>query len=240
MRTLPMGLTSALALGVTITLAGASGQNVKGEQDHGGGHQHHGNASSNPADLPSCPLMGNPVNFGVKTNTTDGPVFFCCKACIKKYENDPDKYAPKVDEQRRILAKRSKVQVTCPVSSEVVDRSVSLQHAGQKVFFCCRGCVNKFKNNPDKYQAALANSYTYQTKCPVMGEDIDPQAFMVLSNGHRVFFCCARCESPLRKDPAKYSPNLVAQGFDIIDIKGLGEKETHPGHDHSGHNHDGH
>ncbi len=43
--------------------------------------------------LPNCPVMGETISFDVKADTTDGPVYFCCKMCIKKYGKDPSKYA---------------------------------------------------------------------------------------------------------------------------------------------------
>jgi len=34
--------------------------------------------------LPLCPVMGEAVDFNVKTMTDQGPVYFCCEGCIKK------------------------------------------------------------------------------------------------------------------------------------------------------------
>lgn len=46
-----------------------------------------------------CPVMGDEVDPEVKTVTYNGKVYgFCCKGCIKKFSNNPEKYAAKLSE----------------------------------------------------------------------------------------------------------------------------------------------
>ncbi len=194
---------------------------------------------------PKCPVMGESIDFSVKTDTKDGPVYFCCKDCIKKFKANPEKYAKKVAEQRKAVAAMPKAQVTCPVTGKPIDKKVFIEHNGEKVYFCCPDCAPKFKKDPKKYAAKLADSYTYQTKCPVMGGDIDPTTFTTLPDGRKVFYCCAGCDKPFLKDPAKYAAKLEAQGMKIDPEKikaGGKKKDEHAGHDsHKGHgDHAGH
>ena len=176
------------------------------------GKQKEGQAGS-AADV-LCPVMGEAVNFLMSSPTPDGPVYVCCAGCIKKIKAKPAKYASQVADQRKALAKLSKIQVTCPVSGEGTDPKQFVEHNGEKVYFCCGNCVKKFKASPDRYQKALANSYTYQTICPVMDEEIDPNVFMETKAG-KVYFCCKMCDDKLVSDPEKYVPNLKAQGIDL-------------------------
>jgi len=175
-------------------------------------------------ELPHCPVMDEPIDFSISTTTDEGPVYFCCAGCIKKYEENPQKYAGKVAKQREKLSEWPKVQVLCPVSGKPVDSKVSIEQDGQQVHFCCQGCVSKYQADPKKYAKALAGSYTYQTKCPVMGGDINPAAFVDLKNGKRIFFCCPPCQKKLVKDPQKYAPKLVEQGFASLDAKTIQEQ----------------
>ena len=190
------------------------------------------------APLPNCPVMGEPIDFSVSTATDDGPVFFCCSGCIEKYTKNGAKYAEKVAAQRVALKDRPKIQVTCPVSGKPVDAKVSIDQDGQKVSFCCKGCVGKYEADPGKFKTALANGYTYQTKCPVTGEEIDPAASSVLASSQKIYYCCPKCGDKLTADPAKYAPKLAAQGV-FIDVKKMleaGKKEAsgHEAHDHGG------
>ena len=206
------------------------------------GQMHHGNqkpaAAESSAELPLCPIMGEPVDFSQKTDTPDGPVYFCCKSCIKKYKKNPAKYAAKVAAQRAALRKLPQVQVACPLTGKPINRDMYTMVDGKKVYFCCAGCKGKFEASPKKYAKKLAASYTYQTRCPVTSEEIDPGTFLDLPGGKRVYFCCKGCEAKLLKNPAKYAKKLADQGT-IIDpdkIKSAGKgglhKRRHGGHEH--------
>ena len=230
-----MLLGSAFAFGLALTPATAQ------HEGHGQGDHQHDKAATSTAELPKCPVTDEPINLAVSVATDDGPVFFCCKDCVSKFQADPAKYATKVTAQRKALADRAKVQVTCPVTKEPVDPEVFVESGGKKVFFCCKGCVNKYQREPAKYASTLANSYTYQTKCPVMNEEIDPKSFTTAGNGMKIFFCCKGCDKKFFADPAKYAPRLVAQGF-TVNPKEMthGPAGEEKGHDHGAHDHGGH
>jgi len=167
------------------------------------------------ADLPHCPVMDEPVDFNISTMTDDGPVYFCCSMCIEKFKADPDKYAKQVATQRAALAKRERVQVTCPLSGKPIDKKVFTGKGKDRVFFCCTDCKAKYEKEPAKYAAKLAASYTYQTICPVMGNKIDPAVFTDLPTGERIYYCCAGCDKKLREEPEKYAAKLKEQGVPI-------------------------
>lgn len=46
-------------------------------------------------------------------------------------------------------------QTTCPIMGKPIDKSVSVEYQGQKVYFCCQGCIEKFKAEPEKYTKDL-------------------------------------------------------------------------------------
>ncbi len=219
---LMIGSVFALGLGMTPLMAQHGGQ--------GHGPDEHGKAQH--AALPRCPVVDEPVNLAVSMATDDGPVFFCCKGCIKKYKASPDKYAKIVTAQRMALASREKIQVTCPVSGNPVNQDTFVESNGEKVYFCCKDCAGEYKNNPSKYASALANSYTHQTTCPVMDEEINPQVFTKTASGNKIYFCCKGCDKKFAKNPKKYIPKLVAQGL-TYEIEELATSKD----DHAGHNH---
>ncbi len=178
-------------------------------------------------NLPLCPVMGEPVDFSVHTMTEEGPVYFCCPACIKKFEANPAKYADKVAKQREQLEARERIQVVCPISGKPIDKDVHVERDGRTVYFCCAACKPKYEAAPKKYEGKLEASYTYQTRCPVTGEKIDPTAFVDLPTGQRVYFCCPSCEKKLLAAPEKYEKNLEKQGvpIDVKKLKAALEKE---------------
>jgi YHS domain-containing protein len=169
--------------------------------------------------MPLCPVSGKPIDFGVSVMAEDGPVYFCCPACPEKYKADTKKFADKVAEQRKALAAMPKVQVTCPVSGKMIDKKVFIEKDGKKIYFCCKDCPAPYEKDPAKYAAKLAGAYTYQTKCPVTGEDISPGAFATLDTGMKIYFCCGGCIPKFEKDPAKYTPKLKEQGITLDPAK---------------------
>lgn len=200
------------------------------------------NKDGESAGQPMCPMMDEPASLAISTPTDDGPVYFCCKGCISKFQKDPGKYAIKVAAQRKVLADRAKIQVTCPVTKEPIDQKVSVESNGKKVYFCCKGCAGKYQKDPAKYASALANGYTFQTKCPVMGGTINPTVSTTLSTGETIYYCCPMCDKSLRDDPAQYNKNLASQGILVnwADVKKADDKKGHEGHDHGAHGHGGH
>ncbi len=192
-------------------------------------------AKAETAARPKCPVMGGPVDFSVKVQTADGPVYFCCEMCISKYEKEPQKYAEKVAAQRAALAKLERVQVSCPVTGKPVDGKTFAEVAGQKVAFCCPDCVAKYQKYPAGYKAKLEGGYSYQTLCPVSGEKIDPTAFKDLPTGQRIYFCCPACIDKLLKEPAKYAPKLEAQGVKIDPQKVQAASDKPQPDEHAGH-----
>jgi YHS domain-containing protein len=204
-RIVVTALGSALAAGVGLVLAGPRDE-----------HSNRDRSEDQAAEVfPVCPVSGEPVNLAVSVAADEGPVFFCCQACIPKYQANRSQYANGVTGQREAPARRAKVQVTCPVSGEPADQKVFIDRGGDKVYFCCKGCIKKFRRDPAKCKTALANSYTYQTMCPVTGQEIDPQAFTKTAHGHSIYFCCNGCDKKLFSDPAKYFPNLEGQGLEL-------------------------
>jgi HEAT repeat protein/YHS domain-containing protein len=166
--------------------------------------------------LPTCPVMqGEPIDFTVSVATDEGPVFFCCAHCKKKYCAQPEKFAECVALQRKQLAKLAKVQVVCPVSGKAVDPSVTFDGPNGKVAFCCGNCCAAYQKDPAKFAAKLANCFTYQTVCPVSGKPINPAISLEVAEGTRIYFCCGGCCGEYQKDPDKYAAKLKEMGFKI-------------------------
>lgn len=162
-----------------------------------------------------CPVTGEAANLTVSADTPDGPLFFCCKGCVKKYEGDPGKYKVGAIEQRRTLAALPRIQVTDPVNGKPVDPGISLEKDGRAVRFSSEESKAAYQQDPGKYKAKLESSYTWQTICPVMHEEIDPEVFADTTSGQRVYFCCQSCIKDFFAEPAKMSDELAKQGYRI-------------------------
>jgi Cu(I)/Ag(I) efflux system membrane fusion protein len=47
------------------------------------------------------------------------------------------------------------LQKTCPVMGGPINPDIFTEYQGQKVYFCCKGCDQKFRENPEKYLSKL-------------------------------------------------------------------------------------
>jgi len=46
-------------------------------------------------------------------------------------------------------------QTMCPIMGMAIDKNIFVEYKGKKVYFCCAGCEDKFKANPEQYIAKL-------------------------------------------------------------------------------------
>lgn len=209
---------STLAFAAILLSATAFAQHSGHQHDHDHQQGHHHDRGDKAkegdkpsADLPLCPVMEEPVDFTVRVVTDDGPVYFCCAPCTRRYERDTEKYAEKVAAQRAALARMPRMQALCPVGDEPINKDVSAEFEGTKVYFCCAACKGKFEAEPAKYGAKLEASYVYQTKCPVSGRPIAVDAYTDLPTKQRIYFCCGGCPSRFTANPEQYAEKLAEQ-----------------------------
>lgn len=75
-----------------------------------------------------------------------------------------------------------------------------------------------------------------QTKCPVMGGDINKEIYADYE-GKRVYFCCAACIPQFKEDPEKYLAKLEEMGVEPEDVPAEDGGEATPAEhtDHEGH-----
>lgn len=49
------------------------------------------------------------------------------------------------------VKKSDEKQLICAVTGEEADPSLKMEYKGKTYYFCCKKCVKKFKENPEKY-----------------------------------------------------------------------------------------
>ncbi len=46
-------------------------------------------------------------------------------------------------------------QTTCPIMGMAIDKNTYTEYKGMMVYFCCPGCIDEFRSNPEKYLSKL-------------------------------------------------------------------------------------
>jgi YHS domain-containing protein len=57
-------------------------------------------------------------------------------------------------------------QTTCPVMAGKIDKTIYADYKGKRVYFCCSGCQDEFKKDPDKYIKAMEKEGITLEKTP--------------------------------------------------------------------------
>ncbi len=110
-------------------------------------HEHAEHAEhSNEPGVVTCAVMGHEIKDIEKAPKSDyngKTYYFCCAGCKEKFDKEPAKYVKEGGEP-----------VICPVmGNEVKDleKAPKVEYNGKTYYFCCEGCVEPFKANPEKY-----------------------------------------------------------------------------------------
>ena len=86
-----------------------------------------------------------PLLFALATCVLAVGIFI--SSCEKQQPADTATPQPEVTEEI--------VQTTCPVMAGPINKNIYTEYEGKKVYFCCQGCIDEFKKDPEKYLSKL-------------------------------------------------------------------------------------
>src|SRR5262245_53667329 len=92
----------------------------------------------------SCPVSGGAVAEKYRAEYKGQYVYMCCEGCLKEFEKSPETFVAKMSKEDQ---EAIKINEKCPVSGEPINKSLSLEFEGRKVYFCCEHCVEKYKKD---------------------------------------------------------------------------------------------
>jgi len=198
-----VSLAGLFVLAGMISAGGSTGCPIKAMCSAG---QSAGSSSESPccADKDACPVAG----------AGDGSGPGCCgggheasaaTATTVSASKEKDKKGP---------------EPKCPVMGGKIDKTVSAEHRGGKVYFCCAGCIEKFTKDKAKYEAKanaqlVLTGQARQKGCPLSGGKVDP-AVKLEVDGVPVGFCCEGCQGKVKKASADKQRDMVfgEEGFE--------------------------
>ena len=115
----------------------------------------------------TCPVTGDPINKKLYVDYKGKRIYVCCESCIDPVKKNPEKYIKKLEAMGQSVetitgakaahARALVPQKTCPVMGNPIDKSVYVDYNGKRVYFCCSGCPETFKQDPEKYLKILAD-----------------------------------------------------------------------------------
>lgn len=110
-----------------------------------------------------CPVKGHDFIISKKTlkfEYENKTYYFCCKNALEEFMKNPDKYKNETN---------SKIgnELICPVMNtrfKVNENTPYTEYKGKIFYFCCPDCLNKFKNNPEKYIKNISKTHSKDKK----------------------------------------------------------------------------
>jgi len=87
----------------------------------------------------------------------------------------------------------------CPLMGDETNPKWRVEYQGQYVYFCCSGCVDMFKADPEAAIAKLSAedkaAIQKNETCAVSGEKIEKFDVRSEYDGRFVYFCCEHCKA---------------------------------------------
>src|SRR5262245_27393105 len=150
---------------------------------------------------PLCPVSNEPIDGKSFVRYQGQRVYLCCSDCTAEFNKSPEKYAKAIKAQWDAMPVY-RAQVKCPVTGEKINPAVFVEEPRYDLCFANEEAKAKFVKDRKAYESKLAESFTYQTKCPVSGNRINP-AFSKEIGGQTVYFCCGGCPPKANEETAK-------------------------------------
>ncbi len=57
-------------------------------------------------------------------------------------------------------------QINCPVLSGKINEKIFVDYQGKRIYFCCSGCIDEFKKDPEKYLKKMEAEGVTPAKTP--------------------------------------------------------------------------
>ncbi|MDQ3023073.1 MAG: YHS domain-containing protein [bacterium] len=211
-----MPLLSLLATMFVLTLAGPV---IAKDEDEAAGEAAY---AGDPFYLAECPVKGIKLGDEPEVLIYEGrELRFCCTGCVAKFEADPQKYISEIDAKMIADQLPYYALTTCPVTDEPLDSMggpVDIIHNNRLVRFCCAGCIDEFKSNPETYIKKLddaakdkqAAGYPLMTCIVLPDEQYEEEHYYITVAGRVFRLCCGGCEAEVRSKPAEWIAKLEA------------------------------
>ena len=100
----------------------------------------------------TCPAMGGAINKNLYVDHDGKRVYICCKGCEAPLKKDPAKYIKQLEDAGVTVAT---LQTTCPVLGGAMDKTLYVDHAGKRIYVCCKECIAKVKADPAKFITSM-------------------------------------------------------------------------------------
>ncbi|GAB4150056.1 MAG: hypothetical protein Kow00107_00410 [Planctomycetota bacterium] len=127
--------------------------------------------------------------------------------------------------------KKVKGQETCPIMGGKITKDMYVDYKGYRIYFCCGGCPDAFRSDPEKWLKKMLDEgvtldkapHKAQETCIVSGKKINKEIYADVK-GYRVYFDSADSKEKFMKDVDAWLVKLWLTGVTPLETP----KETKP------------
>ena len=173
---------------------------------------------------PVCGMTVQPATAAGSHTHEQKTYYFCCQGCLTKFRADPARYlsraaaVPELKPPRQFGGKALPMMVSAPpphaatgvidpVCGMTVDPATaagSFAHQGTSYYFCCQGCLTKFRADPPRYLSpGAAKDAMSATPAPPGTKYVCPMCPEVLEDKP---VPCPKCGMALEADSVQPLP----------------------------------
>ena len=119
-----------------------------------------------PKPQTACPVMGGDIDKELFADHQGKRIYFCCKGCPEALKKDPAKYIKVLEDDGVTIEKTPVPQTTCPLMGRKINKTIFVDHDGNRIYLCCNGCIGKFNDDSGKYLKKLEDAGVTLEKSP--------------------------------------------------------------------------
>jgi len=159
-------------------------------------------AVSTLARDPVCGMNVNPATARHIHEHNGKKYYFCCAGCGEKFKASPDTYLKKSAAPGLVMlgmpakapapAGALERDPVCGMNVNPATAKHVHEHAGKSYYFCCAGCEEKFKSNPESYLLKATEAGKPKPEAKAQTESPKPNAGSPVSAGP-VYYVCPMC-----------------------------------------------
>jgi len=109
---------------------------------------------------PVCGMSVEPATAAAKVDHAGKTYYFCSKHCAHVFQQAPTKYLsgahkPAMPEHAHVaMPSVPKKDPVCGMKVDPTNAAGKHEHKGKPYYFCSKGCLDKFKSDPERYLGA--------------------------------------------------------------------------------------
>lgn len=127
---------------------------------------------------PVCGMQVDPRTARGQAEHRGKTYYFCNSNCEKRFREAPAQYTALENQTFKILSApaKSALDPVCGMSVDPTNAAASVDFQGQKYYFCCRSCADRFASAPERFLGRTGPTKAAAAMAPAQTRTADPLA----------------------------------------------------------------